>query len=150
MRLLITGFQRVPDQNKILFEVNRFYVLRAEFNKHGSLIELAVEPKYYFEADHPDWKEQDDFTDLSQSEYLALLARLDRTKDRGKLIRLANTISSVTNMTAWYTERYENASLTWGQVVDLRKGDDHPNEVRWFRLKYGANAESLSSGTEFK
>ena len=102
---------------------------------------MAVEPKYYFEDDHPDWKESDDFTNLSEIEFSTLRTQLERIWPIGKLVKPANTILVVTNMTGWETEYYANASLTWGVVTDLRKGENPPYEVRWFRFKYGANAE---------
>jgi hypothetical protein len=88
------------------------------------LIELAVEPKYYFEDDHPDWKESDDFTNLSEIEFSTLRTQLERIWPIGKLVKPANTILVVTNMTGWETEYYANASLTWGVVTDLRKGEN--------------------------
>ncbi len=57
------------------------------------------------------------------------------------MVQSVNRSSVVTNMTAWYTEHYRNASFTWGVVADLRKGDDPPYEVRWFRFKYRAKRE---------
>jgi hypothetical protein len=130
-------FGKPVDEKQNLFEVNRFYVLRVAFDKHDNLELLAVEPKYYFEDSHPDWKEPDDFAYLSKVEYDNLLAQLDLIKPKGKLVKPASGISSVTNLTAWHTEIYEHGSLTWGELVDLRRGDNAPYEVRWLRLNYG-------------
>jgi len=130
-------FGKSVDEKLNLFEDNRSYVLRATFDKRDKLEQLAVEPKYYFEETHPDWKEPDDFTYLSKVEYENLLAQLDAIKPKGALIKPASGISVVTNMTAWHKEVYQNASLTWGQLVDIRLGDDAPYQVRWFRLNYG-------------
>lgn len=141
LRLCGKSFQRIADKERILFEVNRFHVLRAEFDKRNRLIEMAIEPKYYFEDDHPDWKESDDFADLSEVEFSTLRTQLERIKPTGELVQPANSILVVTNMTGWKTEYYSKASLTWGVVVDLRKGDNPPYEVRWFRFKYGANVK---------
>ena len=132
------GFETVE---KILFEFDRFHVIRAEFDKQKRLIELAVEPKYYFEHDHENWGQSDDFTNLSPAEFFELSTKLKQIKALGKIVRPVNKFSAVTNMTAWYSEYYRNASFTWGVVEDLRKGDNPPSEVRWFRIKYGANAE---------
>ncbi len=55
IRLLGNTYLRITDARNILFEIDRFHVIRAEFDKRKRLIELAVEPKYYFEDDHPDW-----------------------------------------------------------------------------------------------
>ncbi|MBP6212283.1 MAG: hypothetical protein KA447_04510 [Pyrinomonadaceae bacterium] len=141
LRLLGESYQRVTDAKIILFEFDRFHVIRPKFDNRKKLIELALEPKYYFEDDHPDWAEPDDFANLSRAEFIELSTKLKNIKDLGKIVQSVNTISAVTNMTAWYAEYYRNASFTWGVVVDLRKGDDPPYEVRWFRFKYGANAD---------
>ena len=132
IRLLGESYRPVADAKNILFDVDRFRVIRAEFDKRKRLIELAVEPKYYFEEEHPEWAEPDEFANLSRVEFLELSTKLKRVKDLGKMVQSVNTIAVVTNSTAWYTEYYQNASFTWGAV-----GDD----VRWFRFKYGDNAE---------
>lgn len=130
-------FGKPVDEKLSLFEVNRFYVLRAAFGKRNKLEQLAIEPKYYFEETHSDWEEPDDFTYLSKIEYENLLAQAEKIKPKGALIKPASGIGVVTNMTAWHTEIYENASLTWGQLVDIRLSEDAPYQVRWLRLNYG-------------
>lgn len=142
LRLLGESYQRVTDAKIILFEFDRFHVIRPKFDNRKKLIELALEPKYYFEDDHPDWAEPDDFANLSRAEFEKLSTDLGRIKALGKKIESVNRIAIVTNMTAWYSECYRNASLTWGVAEDLRKNDDS-YEVRWFRFRYGANACKL-------
>lgn len=132
IRLLGESYRPVADAKKTLFDVDRFRVIRVEFDKRKRLIELAVEPKYYFMDEHPEWAEPDNFANLSRAEFLELSTKLKRVKDLGKMVQSVNTIAVVTNSTAWYTEYYRNASFTWGAVVD---------DVRWFRFKYGDNAE---------
>lgn len=129
-------FGKPVDENPSLFEVNRFYVLRVKFDNRDNLQELAVEPKYYFAEAHSDWKETDNFTYLSIEEYKNLLARLDAIKPKGALVKPTDNISIVTNSTAHHTEIYENASLKWGSLVDLRRDENAPSEIRWFRLNY--------------
>ena len=141
LRVLGSSYARVDDTENALFEVDRFHIIRAEFDERKRLIELAVEPKYFLEGDHADWGEPDGFANFSHAEFAALSAKLKRIKALGKITKAVNTVAVVTNMTAWFTEYYQNASMTWGEVVDLRKGDNPVSEIRWFRFKYGANAE---------
>ena len=129
-------FGKAVDEKQNLFEVNRFYALRVEFNKGGKLSLFAVEPKYYFEESRPEWKEPVDFELLSAVQYKNLLTQLEQIKSKGRLVTTASAISAVTNMTAWYTEIYENAALTWGKSVDLRRGENAPYEVKWFKISY--------------
>lgn len=136
LRKCSDSFQRIADEEKLLFEVNRFYVLRVKFDENGTLSELAVEPKFYFADERSEWKETESFTALTGPEFDKLKRTIMSLKDTGKLIKEANKIAFVTNMTAWYTEVYENGKFTWGVVTDLRKGDDPPFEVKWFRMRF--------------
>lgn len=136
LRICNQMFGVPADAKQNLFEVDQFHVLRVKFNNRGRLEQLAVEPKYYFEESHPEWKEPDNFANLTKSEYENLLARLDSVKSKGALIKPSSSGSAVTNMTAWYKAIYENAVLEWGEVVDLRRGENAPLEVRWLRLTY--------------
>jgi hypothetical protein len=124
------------DTKQNLFEINPFYVLQVKFDNRGGLRQLAVEPKYFFEESHPEWEEPDNFTNLTKAEYENLLARLDSVKSKGALMKPASGISVVTNMTAWHKAVYQYAVLEWGEVVDLRRGENAPLEVRWLRLNY--------------
>lgn len=136
MRICSQLFGAPVDTKHTLFEVNEFYVLRVRFDNRGKLEQLAVEPKYFFEESHPAWKEPDNFTNLTKVEYEKLLGRLDSVKPKGALRKPASGISVVTNMTAWHKAVYENAVLEWGEVADLRRGDNAPTEIRWLRLNY--------------
>lgn len=135
LRSLREMFGAPVDVKVNLFEVNRFYVLRVQFDRRERLSELAVEPKYYFEQNHPDWEEPSDFAFLSKAEYESLLLRLDKIRPRGHLLR-ASSVSVVTNLTAHHKDVYQNAVLVWGELVDLRRGENPPLQVRWFRLQF--------------
>jgi len=65
------------------FSINEFYVLRLNFNRGGQLTQLAVEPKYYYADDHPEWAEPDNFPYLSKAEYDRRVAEVDRIKPKG-------------------------------------------------------------------
>ena len=136
LRICNQMFGAPVDEGQNLFEVDQFHVLRVKFNNRGRLEQLAVEPKYYFEESHPEWKEPDNFANLTKSEYENLLVRLDSVNPKGTLIKPAPGGAVVTNMTAWYKAVYENAVLEWGEVVDLRGGENAPLEIRWLRLTY--------------
>ncbi|HEX7999700.1 MAG TPA: hypothetical protein VF528_15035 [Pyrinomonadaceae bacterium] len=129
-------FNAAVDEKQNLFEVNAFYVLQAKFDNRGRLQELAVEPKYFFEESHPGWEEPENFAYLSEAEYQMLLARLDIVKTKGELVKPESGTSVVTNLTAHHSEVYEHAVLEWGEIVDLRRPEDAPLEIRFFRLKY--------------
>lgn len=90
------------DTKPHLFEANQFYVLRVKFDSRDRLEQLALEPKYYFEESHPEWKYSDNFTYLSQVEYDNLLTHLDTIKPKGVLIKPDAGIGEVTNMTSWH------------------------------------------------
>jgi hypothetical protein len=130
----------IVDQKRNLFSINEFYVLRLNFNRHRRITLLAVEPKYYYADDHPDWAEPNDFPNLSKTEYDRLVAEVDRIKPKGSLVKRRLPGAAVTNMTAWYRETYRHAVLEWGEVVDLRRAPDAPLLVRWFRLYYSKRA----------
>lgn len=129
-------FGEIVDERQNLFSVNRFYILRAEFDKNDNLALLAVEPKYYFEESHPDWAESEDFEFLSKTQYKILLTQLDGIKPKGVLVKPASPISIVTNVTAWHKETYKKAVLTWGVSVDLGRGENPPYEVKWLKVDF--------------
>ena len=134
-------FGKLIDEKQNLFEINVFYVLRANFDKRNHIEEFAVEPKYFFEESHPEWEEPDNFKYLSMDEYEKWLKEIDAIIPKGKLIKPAAAISFVTNLTAWHTEIYEKAALTWSELVDLRRGENAPYEIKWFKLNYGKHRE---------
>ena len=128
------------DSKRNLFEVSRFYALKVQFDNGGKLKELAVEPKYFYQEHNSAWVEPADFAFLSRAEYEEILGRLDNIKPRGRLIRESSAISIVTNMTAHHHDVYENAVLSWGELVDARQGQSLPLQVRWLRLDYSPRA----------
>jgi hypothetical protein len=130
----------VTDQKRILFLINEFYVLRLSFNRRGSLTQLAVDPKYVYELDHPEWAEPDSFPFLPKIEYERLVAEMDRIKPMGPLVKPASAISIVTNMTAWHRETHRRGLLEWGEVMDWDRAPDTPYLVRWFRVYYSNRA----------
>jgi hypothetical protein len=136
LRICNQLFGTPVDEKQNVFEVNQFYVLQAKFDKRGKLEKLAVEPKYFFGESHPEWEYPDDFTYLSQVEYENLLARLDGIKAKGALRKPDSGGSVVTNLTSWHKAFYENAVLEWGEVVDLRRGENAPLAIKWIRLNY--------------
>ena len=125
------------DEAQNLFEVNQFYVLRVKIDKGGNVEELAIEPKFYYEESHPEWGQTEEFQPLTKAEYENLVQQMDEIKPKGRLVKPAPAIGFVTNCTAWWTEKYEKASLTWGQVVDIRRGEDAPEAIKWFRIDFG-------------
>jgi len=124
------------DSKRHLFVVNEFYVLALKFNSRGRLLQLDVSPKYFFEEAHREWAEPDNFSFLSESQYKTVLDQIDSIKSRGTLIKGSENISVVTNMTAPHYETYRQAKLEWGELIDLRRGDNAPLMVRWVTVHY--------------
>lgn len=129
-------FGKPVDEQLSLFEVNRYYVLRVDFNKKDRLREFAVEPKFYFEDSHPEWAETADNEWLTEFDLRSLLGRLDGIKQKGPITRPSAKFSVVTNLTAWNYECHVNGYVTWGQLVDLRLPDNSPVQVKWFRVTF--------------
>ncbi len=140
LQLCTKTYGATVDQKRNLFSLNEFYVLRLNFNRRGRLMLLAVEPKYYYDDDHPDWAEPDHFPYLSKTEYERLVAEVDGVKPKGPLVKPASPVSFVTNMTAWRRETHRAGILEWGELVDLGRGDNAPLLVRWFRVYYSKRA----------
>ena len=114
LALCTTTYGASVDQKRNLFSLNEFYVLRVTFNRGRRLTQLAVEPKYFYADDHPEWAEPDHFPYLSKTEYKRLVAEVDRIKAKGPLVKPASPISMVTNFTAWRRETYRATLLEWG------------------------------------
>ena len=117
------------DEKQNLFEVGQAFVLQVQFTELGRLERFAVRPKYAFNEAHPEWTEPDSPPTLSQTEFKGLVAKLGRLKSEGRLVKPRNSISVVTNSTAYYKETYKYAVLEWGELAD-RSG------VRFFSINY--------------
>jgi len=140
LRFCTQTYGAIADQKRNLFSISEFYVLRLSFDRAGWLTELAVEPRYYYDEDHPDWAEPDNFPYLSKAEYDRLVAEVDRIKPKGPLVKPASLTSVVTNMTARRRQSHRAGILEWGELVDLRCADDAPLLVKWFRVYYSKRA----------
>ncbi|QQS41278.1 MAG: hypothetical protein IPM63_18270 [Acidobacteriota bacterium] len=138
-----TNFGPRVGYSPALFEIDRHYVLSIEFDSEGRLEEVAVEPKYYYEADHPEWEKATDPKRLSQDQVSDLLSRIDRIKPIGTLVKKYDGIIFVTNKTAPFTDEYENASVKFGQVIDLSLPDDAPTQMRYIEVQYKILPQSL-------
>lgn len=135
LTLCVEKFGRPIDEQKHLFEINRFYLLRVEFERTGRLKLLAVEPKYFFQESHPEWSEPEEFSFLSKDEFDKLLMVLDQIRSRGQLLESC-PISLVTNLTAPRTDIYQHATVVRGELLDIRRAEDAPVEVRWLRIEF--------------
>jgi hypothetical protein len=124
------------DRRMGLYAVNRFFVLKPIFDRHGQLVALHVEPKWYYDWYNVAWEAGDDFRNLSKTDYESLLTQVDQIKPRGSLVKPANPVSIVTNFTAWREETYTGAILKWGEVAGSQRPADAPMLVRWFDVLY--------------
>ncbi len=148
LRICRQLFSAAIDEKQNLFEVNPFYVLQVKFDTRGRLEELAVEPKYFFGESHPEWEEPVNFAYLSKGEYEVLLALLDSVKPKGVLVKPKSGSVVVTNLTAHYKKVYAHAVLEWGEIVDLRRPEDAPLEIRFFRVKYPKTKSAAEASAE--
>lgn len=128
-------FGEAIDTSQNLFNVNRFYVYRLDFDKQNRVSELAIEPKYYFSTSHPDWEETEDFKPLTFTEYQNLLEQLELVKTKGNLISKSQ-IDIVGNATRFHKDYYEQALLETGFVFSLNADENMPTEIRYFRLNF--------------
>ena len=128
-------FGAMIDQRMGLYAVNPFYVLSLNFDRHGKVISLRVEPKYYYDWVHIDCEERDDFRYLTISDYERLLAQLDRIKPKGTLIEPTSPTPEIRNFTAWQRATYSEGVLRWGEVADSQRVNN-PTLVRWLEIIY--------------
>ncbi len=132
-------FGAMIDQRLGLYSVNPFYVLHLTFDRHGNVIGLHVEPKYYYDWVHIDWEERDEFPHLSRLEYERLLAQIDHIKPRGSLVQTVTTNSS-----GWLEETYREAVLEWDEVGNS-SAPDAAKLVRWFTVFYVKRPATLTT-----
>ncbi len=123
-------FGPMIDQRMGLYPVNQFYVLKLVFDRHGNVISLHVEPKYYYDWVHIDWEQRDAFPHLAKSENQRLLAQVDQIKSLGPLVQ-----SVTTNSSGWREETYRDAVLEWDEV-GTPSPLDASRLVRWFTVFY--------------
>jgi hypothetical protein len=123
-------------ETPILFEINRFYVLRIDIGLDGQVDTAAIEPKYYYAEMNPDWEEPDDFEWLSMDLFKDLLSRLDQVQPFGELVQQHSGGVIVTNLTAPITDEYVNATVTRGEVADCRRSEDAPILYKYIEVQY--------------
>jgi hypothetical protein len=128
-------FGEPVDLSENLYQINRFYIFQPIFDAQDKVEEFKVVPKYYFEESHPEWEEPDDFTHLTAAEYEELLEKLDKIKPKGALVEKGK-FAAVTNMTAWFTDKYKKAAVTRGQIADARLPNDAPIEYKWITVRF--------------
>jgi hypothetical protein len=121
-------------QTPQFFDVDRFRVLRLVFDSNGRLTEVAVEPKFYFTDLRPDWEAPPDFDDMTAGQFKDVLDRFDRLWPKGALKKPKEGLSFVTNSLAQFTEEYERATITWAELVDLRRGEKAAPRFRFVKM----------------
>ena len=124
--------QRVKE-TPTLFDVNSFYVLRIQLGKNGQLEQASIVPRYYYADTHADWEEPDNFEWLSTARAAELLAKIDRLRPIGALVRPHSGIVIITNFTAPKTDEYEHATVRRGEIPHL---DGEPVLTRYLTVQY--------------
>jgi hypothetical protein len=96
-----------------LFEVNKQYALELHLSKHCDITKIEVAPKYFWEEANPLWKEPSYSVELSEEDYQDVLAKVERIRRLGSLVR-KGTSGSVTNSKLWLWDQYEQAFVERG------------------------------------
>jgi hypothetical protein len=136
VKLSTEVFGRRVEDSPVLFEVNHFYVLRVQFGRDDRLEQAAIEPRFYYADTHPGWEEPDNFKWLTTDRVAEMLAKLDRLRSLGKLVRPFSGVVYVTNLTGPQTDEYEKATVIRGEVSDIRRPADAPVLVRYITVRY--------------
>ena len=127
-------FGPMIDRRMGLYAISPFYVLSLTFDRHGQLISLRVEPKWFCDWIHIDWETKDDFRNLSKSQFERLLTQVDRIKPRGPL--LTTSPSFVINSEGWHERKYREGVLEWDEAPDSQQPANAAVVVGWFTFYY--------------
>ncbi|HEX8735009.1 MAG TPA: hypothetical protein VF721_06795 [Pyrinomonadaceae bacterium] len=122
------------DEKLNLFEVNQQFVLRAEFSEKGKLVKILVEPKYFYEEEHPEWTEPKERPHLANSVYADVIAKINSIKPFGNFLR-KKWDGVITNSTDYRREYYKNAVLEYGESFYFDITTDK-QRVRFVRIEY--------------
>jgi hypothetical protein len=137
LRRCAAEFGPAIDGTNGLFEVNRYYVLEARFDSRGRLTQLGVLPKHWFADTHPEWDEPDDVGGLTVVEYTSLVSRMESIRPKGGLLVRARRPVVAGTMATW-RETYRRAIVLTSDVVDARRAEGAPREVKSFVVYFTA------------
>jgi hypothetical protein len=108
------------DRELNLFEVNKKFAIHPIFDEKGNLIEIEVEPNYFFEGDHADFGEHKEMAHLTKAEFENLVTKIKSLSPFGMLLG-KETSPFITNSTAYSNEYYENVFLKYGEWLEWDK-----------------------------
>ena len=116
LRLFEETFGKSIDTTLNLYEANELFVVRPEFESNDTLFRISVVPKYWFEDQHPEWKEPDARPHLNRAGYDAVVAKINSIKPFGKVLGNDSEgvrVAVITNFTDYRHEYYENGDLEY-------------------------------------
>jgi hypothetical protein len=132
-------FGKTLDEKLNLFEVNQLFVLQPEFNEKGFLVKISVEPKYFYEEEHPEWKEPKERPHLANADYADVIAKINSIKPLGKFLNEVFN-GAVTNSTVYTTEYFKDSILDYGETPIWQR-DAVKEFVRFIRITYFQDVE---------
>lgn len=108
------------DREFNLFEVNKKFAIHPIFDEKGNLIEIEVEPNYFFEGDHADFGEHKDMAHLTKADFEDLLTKIKSFSQFGMFLG-KQTNPLITNSTVYSNEYYKNVFVKYGEWFNLDK-----------------------------
>jgi hypothetical protein len=127
-------FGTSADEKLNLFEFNQLFVIQPAFDDEN-LVELQINPKYFFEEDHSDWIEPDELPQIPQNQFREIINKIENLKSKGDLLKKIYSMA-ITNSTLWRYEIYKNSLITYGVYEDWRETNQADLGIRWIRINF--------------
>lgn len=132
-------FKKLTTEKLTFYEVNRDYVLQAQFQKNCELSRVDVSPRYFWDYLNPKWREPGYLVSLSEDQFREILAKMDQIASLGPLA-YEGKIGTVTNATLWLVDKYQNAFLERRLHLIVGQGEDE-NKVSSFSIYFVRSIE---------
>jgi hypothetical protein len=91
-----------------LFELNKDYVLKIQFDKVSEISGISIIPKYYLQEIEPEWNEPDYIVEMNDDEYREILSKAEKLKSLGSLVR-SGSVGIVTGSRLGLLDEYQSA-----------------------------------------
>jgi len=123
-----------------LFDLEQDYVLQLQVDEKCRIAYIDVFPKYKWNYVNPAWKEPERIVALSEEEYQRILEKIEQVKKLGLLVDRGKS-GFVTNVTARFTDEYENCFIERGE-----RGYAPPGKspgTHWFKIYFFREVSGL-------
>ena len=127
-------FGKSVDEKFNLFDFNQLFVIQPEFDGND-LITIHINPKHFFEDEHPEWTEPDKLSQIPQNQFREIINKIENIKAKGELIKKTYSMA-ITNSTLWRYEIYKNSLVTYGVYEDWRETDRADLGIRWIDINF--------------